>query len=353
MFPSQNIDVLIKDFQENKAMALFLGAGTDLSWVYPEGERYDSFRKSADANLLNWDNLLTELTLNACINNKEIRAIKRMSSNSLKAAILKQKLGDSYIHVIRNWLYSHCNRGTLQDSYKYFKKYQEEPTLDNLREVPFGTLYVLAEMILRQDSIKAVITQNYNNFLSETIKILIEEDIKNGSSRYASRQKLKPIDVYDGWMDYPLDNDTFLIYHVHGYIPPPSEMLPKKESNHIVLSDEEFYQLSKDVFSWQNVTQINYLSHYTCVLLGLSLEDMTTLRLLRHANIEKSSERVYWIRGGESGFKGDKDKITLRLLSEYYESQHLYVVNDSEGYNDLYHELLEAIKNKSPKSVNI
>lgn len=78
--------------------------------------------------------------------------------------------------------------------------------MDNLSEVPFGTLYVLAEMILRQDSIKAVITQNYNNFLSETIKILIEEDIKNGSNRYGSRQKLKPTDVYDGWIDFTCAN---------------------------------------------------------------------------------------------------------------------------------------------------
>lgn len=38
MFPSRNIEILIKDFQENKAMALFLGAGCDLTWVYPEDE---------------------------------------------------------------------------------------------------------------------------------------------------------------------------------------------------------------------------------------------------------------------------------------------------------------------------
>ena len=171
---------------------------------------------------------------------------------------------------------------------------------------------------------------------------------KDKNKSYGVRQNCKPIDVYDGWKDNPLDNGTFLIYHVHGYIPSPSEKEAKKESNHIVLSDDEFYQLSKDVFSWQNVTQINYLTHYTCIMLGLSLDDLTTLRLLRHANIEKNSEKVYWIRGGDN-YRGDKMKTTLRLLSEYYESQHVCVVNDNDGYADLYHQLLEVVKNKPIK----
>lgn len=345
MFPSQNIDLLKKDFREDKAMALFLGAGCDLTWEYPEGERYDHLREreAIESNLLNWYNLLKELTENACVSKEDTIAINGLSSNSLKAAILKSKLGDSYIPVIQSWLYSHCNRKVLSDSYKYFKEYQETPSVDSLKRVPFSTLFVLADIILRQDSIRAVFTHNYNNFLSETIRILLKEDKKDGNNSYGLRQDCEPIDVYDGWNDTPFNNKSIMIYHVHGYIPSPSEMMPKKESNHIVLSDEEFYQLSKDVFSWQNVAQINYLSHYTCIMLGLSLEDMTTLRLLRHANIEKSSERVYWIRGG------DGNETTLRLLSEYYESQHVCVVNDSAGYTDLYHQLLEEVKNKSTK----
>lgn len=344
MFPSQNIELLRKDFQDDKAIALFLGAGCDLTWHYPKKSCYDHLR-DVEKHKLNWDNLLKELTENACISRKEYRAIRRLSSNTLKAAILKHKLGNSYIPIIQNWLYSHCNRNVLLDSYDYFKDYQDSPSVDKLRKVPFGTLFVLAELILRQDSIKAVFTQNYNNFLSETIRILLEKDEKNS---YGTRQNCEPIDVYDGWRDSPFNNNSFLIYHVHGYIPSPSEKEAKKESNHIVLSDEEFYQLSKDIFSWQNVTQINYLTHYTCIMLGLSLDDITTLRLLRHANIEKSSEKVYWIRGGDS-YKGDKDNTTLRLLSEYYESQHIWVVNDSDGYTDLYHQLLEVVKNRSTK----
>lgn len=344
MFQSQNIDILKKDFLDNKAMALFLGAGCDLTWCYPENSRYDHLR-DVGKHRLNWDNLLKELTENACVSNDEYNSINSLSSNTLKAAILKHRLGDSYIPIIQNWLYSHCNRSVLLDSYPLYKDYQTTPTEENLKKVPFGTLFVLAELILRQDSIKAVITQNYNNFLSEAIKILLEED-KNNS--YGVRQKCKPIDVYDGWKDNPFDSDTFLIYHVHGYIPSPSEKMLKKENNHIVLSDEEFYHMSKEVFSWKNVIQINYLTHYSCIMLGLSLDDLTSLRLLRHANIDKNSERIYWLRGGDS-YKGDKENTTLRMLSEYYESQHICVVNDKDGYSHLYHELLTEVRNKKAK----
>ena len=122
-------------------------------------------------------------------------------------------------------------------------------------------------------------------------------------------------------------------------------MMPKPESNHIVLSDDEFHRLSKNVYSWQNATQLHFFTHYTCILLGLSLDDMTTLRILRHANIENSGEKVYWLRGGWV----DGSEEEQRLKAEYFTTQHLCVVNDANGYNSLYHQLYMKVlsKNKS------
>ena len=341
MFPSQNIEILKKDLQDNKAMALFLGTGTDISSIYPQGEHYDKLKEAVGK--MTWDALLNELIGAACINSTERKALETINSNPLKAAILKNRMGESYIPVIQNWLYVRCNHKILMDSYPYFKKYKECPSVERLKNVPFGTLFVIADLILRQTSVKTVFTQNYNNFLTEAIRILLRE---NAKSYPEIRQHMKPIDVYAGWRDEPFDNDCFFVYHVHGYIPPPSEMIPSRESNHIVLSDEEFYQLSKDVYSWQNASQLHFLSHHTCIMIGLSLDDLTTLRLLRHANLERSSEKVYWLRGGPD----DGDDMLLRLKSEYFESQHVCVVNDAEGYQDLYHQLLETLRNKELKN---
>lgn len=328
-FPSQNIKEFFAEFEQNKAVALFLGSGTDITSVYPEDKKYDGIR----GHRMKWDTLLDELIKYACVNEKDKEELKKFQA-PLKAAILKQKLGNSYIPIIQQWLYSHCNRRILNESYKYYQRYREEPSCENLEKVPFGTLFILADLILRQKSIRAVFTQNYNNFLCETIKILQKEP----HSDYGYRE-IVPIDVYDGWKEDPFKDNSFLIYHVHGYIPSFSEMMPKPESNHIVLSDDEFHRLSKNVYSWQNATQLHFFTHYTCILLGLSLDDMTTLRILRHANIENSGEKVYWLRGGWV----DGSEEEQRLKAEYFTTQHLCVVNDAKGYHHLYHQLYTQV----------
>ncbi|MBO7200324.1 MAG: SIR2 family protein [Bacteroidales bacterium] len=334
MFPSQNIEELKKEFVKKKSMALFLGSGIDMTNTYPKGEKYQLLLQNNDYKLT-WDNLLTELVNAASINNEERKALNSFNSNTFKAAFLKQRLGESYIPIIQNWLYTRCNRSVLLKSYEYFRQYQDQSNYLWLKEVPFGTLFAIADIILKQESIRVVFTQNYNNFLSEAIRILLEKNPNN----YSGRRNCIPVDVYDGWKEEPFDVNHFLIYHVHGYIPPYYEMIPKKESNHIVLSDEEFYNLSRDVFSWQNVTQLHYLTHYTCIIAGLSLDDMTMLRLLRHARLDRSSEKVYWLRGGEGSDDG-----RLAIQASYYESQFIHVVNDAQGYASLYHQLMEVAK---------
>ena len=344
MCPSQNIDEFLNEFRCNKSIAFFLGTGSDITGIYPKTNKYNStFYRDPKKFQMTWDNLLLELSAAACIDLEEQNAINNIKSSPLKAAILKNKLGDSYIPIIQNWLYSRCNHTILLDSYEYFANYQKNPSATELQQVPFASLFVIADVILRQRSVKAVFTQNYNNFLSEVMKILLEKDKARDEKQYPLRQNCRPIDIYDGWRDMPFDENVFFIYHVHGFIPPPSEMIPKKQDNHIVLSDEEFHQLSKDVFSWQNVAQLNYLAHYTCVMLGLSLEDLTSLRLLRYANLERSSEKVYWIKAGDGG---EKNATQLRLLMEYFETQNLCVVNDADGYSHFYHTLIETVKHK-------
>lgn len=343
MFPSQNIDKLKQDLVEDKSIALFLGSGTDLTKKYPPGACYARWRDPKEYKI-SWDNLVKALVEAAGLSEDEKKAINRISNNPLKVAILKNRMGDSYIPIIQGWLYERCNQGVLWDSYKVFREYKEQPSVEKLQDVPFGTLFFIADLILRQATIKAVFTQNYNNFLSEAIRILLEEARETYPME---RRSLNPIDAYAGWKDGPNDKNSFFIYHVHGYIPPTSEIAPRKESNEIVLSDEEFYRLSKDVFSWQNASQIHFLTHHTCILLGLSLDDLTILRLLRHANIENNSETVYWIRGGAL----DGNEAESQLKAEYFESQMLCVVNDENGYADLYHQLLEVLRNKESQTL--
>ena len=56
-FPSQNIKEFFAEFEQNKAMALFLGSGTDITTGYPENKKYDKIRD----HKMKWDTLLDEL----------------------------------------------------------------------------------------------------------------------------------------------------------------------------------------------------------------------------------------------------------------------------------------------------
>lgn len=360
MLPTQNIDLLQKDLNDNKAMALFLGSGVDINFRYP-GEEWVNDSSDSDRPakndieerqkklyikykeriekkkdlVMNWNTLLNELAEYALLNVNEKNAVMNGDMDSpMKAAILKFKLGNSYIPIIKNWLYSRCNREVLEDSLQYFIDYKKNPSLDNLNKVPFATHFVLADLILKKSCIRAVFTQNYNNFITETINLLLEN-----SKQLFNYREIHPIDVYDGWKDEVYTEKCFLIYHVHGYIPSPSEMLPREASNHIVLTHDEFNEMSKEVYAWQNASQLHFLTHHTCILWGLSMNDLTSLRLLHHANLDRSSEKVYWLRGG----KDDSGEIANMLKAQYFESQYMYVVNDSNGYNSLYHKILEGI----------
>lgn len=184
------IEDFFNDLKENKSIALFVGTGLDSTDVYPRG--YYEGEKIGDLRIT-WSSLLKELIKNACISGMEEKALGGFSSD-LKAALLKQKLEGGYIPIIQEWLYKRCNKTILEDSYQQYDQYRKG--LCAINNVPFYPLFVIAESILLQHSIRAVVTQNYDNFLSETIKILLDH---NQDNRYPYRV-INPIEIYDGWM---------------------------------------------------------------------------------------------------------------------------------------------------------
>lgn len=201
-------------------------------------------------------------------------------------------------------------------------------------QMQFFTLFVLADMIVHCRHIRAVVTQNYNNFLTEAINLVQEGEDNN---------KIIPIDVYDGWNDQAYRDNSMLIYHVHGYIAPSWEMKTRPESNHIVLSQDESYNMQRNVFSWQTATQIHFFTHHTCLIIGLSLDDMTTLRLVSWSNPSRSGEKIYYLTANSST---DGQKTLFYLKQDYYDSIGLHTIYDNEGY---YH-LLTELYNISIKS---
>lgn len=320
-----------EDIEGDKQIVLFIGAGVN---------------RTKGHNMM-WPDLLEHLMshatgrLNASPKEREIiakafleeknkknetieslklrRKADQMFSVEVKASIIKQLLGDFYIPLLQDFLYGWDVRSELLKGCKQYMTGQAN------EKSPFFSLFSIADFILHHENIKSVVTYNYDNYLSTAINLL-RDDV---NFKPQKKRKIEPLDIYSGWKDKPFRNDNFLIYHIHGMAQPENEVAPHC-SNQVVLSLEEYYDMARDLYSWQSATQIFYLTHYTCAFIGASLVDMTMQRVLHYANLEKSGENVYYLTAKASYDKEQAAKTPI----------------DKETSNDIEHtEVLEKLKN--------
>lgn len=323
-----------EDIVGNKQTVLFIGAGINRT-------------KGHD---MMWPDLLEHLMnhatgkLNATYNERKIiskaflekkdkkdetiKSLKfRMNANQMfsvevKASIIKQLLGDFYIPLLQDFLYGWDVQSELWEGCRQYVAGKGN------KDSPFFSLFSIADFILRHDNIKSVVTYNYDNYLSSAINLLKEKE----NYKPIGKREIEPLDIYSGWKDKPFKNENFLIYHIHGMVQPNNEVAPHC-SNQVVLSLEEYYDMARDLYSWQSATQIFYLTHYTCAFIGASLMDMTMQRVLHYANLEQSGENVYYLTAKTTD---DKQSVVLEnLKNSYLELLGLKVVYDT-GYEELY-----------------
>ena len=121
------------------------------------------------------------------------------------------------------------------------------------------------------------------------------------------------------------------IYHVHGFIPRYDDIQAPKD-NRIVLSMDEFYEDSRNVYSWQIASQLHFLSQYTCLFCGLSLDDYTNQRLLHYVK-GKHHGNLYYIT---AGYDDEKKKIKDNIKNRFHEKNGLTVLYDEQGYGHIY-----------------
>lgn len=378
---SYNFDLFKKDLEDRKQMVLFVGAGInyskDVKILWDDVINY-LFEKTLSRHVigknistddyciikkaLGIDSILSNEEIENGLSIKEIKDRYRIQQNAMfelnpliKASIVKSTLGDSYISFIQHYLYRQCNRTILQSAFNECYALNVEIKIENRR---FYTLYQIARMIILCPFVKAVVTYNYDNYLRLAIDILwtqkdnfftIEElDFINKKGR----KNLVVSDISNNIYEHGLSEADLFIYHVHGYIPSPSEA-DSVSCNNIVLSLEEYYEDSRNVHTWQTATQLHFLSHYTCLFAGLSLSDITTQRMLYYTKHCGNEEKIYHICS-----YNPPDDFTYKtayhaLMDMKYEFHSLYGLTPifaADGYDNLYERIGNVINEILVKS---
>lgn len=342
MKEDENFIKFKEDIKGDKQTVLFLGAGVNFSKGNPMTWPFllEHLLKHALARM-NASDEERRIVKQAFLGQEEesleslklVRKADLLFPVEVKASVVKQLLSESYIPFLKEFLYGPDDEG--KDTHTRLKEgcWQYMAGQDT-EDTPFRSLISLADFILHHKNIKAVVTYNYDDFLSSAINILKKNaDFKPQNKR----EDINPLDIYSGWRDAPLKDNDFLIYHIHGMALPDNKIAPHC-SNQIVLSLEEFYDVAKDVYSWQSAVQIFFLTHYTCAFLGASLSDMTMQRVLHYANLKQSGENVYYL-SAKLQSNNESEEVLEKLKNSYFGLLGLKIVYNADGYGNLYQKL--------------
>ncbi len=367
LFSNQNLLSFKKDLEAHKQMILFVGAGINCSpgvhLLWDDILNYLMDRVIHQMGMKHNADAKTVWSVNAIFKGRPsgFKTVEELESwfhiyksshsaisSTSKAFIIKSVLGDKYIPTLQYYIYKECNQFLLKE------EFEKHYTLSNLKKqstterLPFYTLYQLARMVILCPQIKAIVTYNYDNFLTRAISILWRD-----RSHYFTQEELASIercrselhisDIFGNSYDDSKTDENLFVYHVHGYIPSPVEVARLSESR-IVLSMDEFNELSTQFYSWQIATQIHFLNHYTCIFAGSSVSDETTQRMLHYVRLSGNKDRLYYLKA-DTAYKEQsyiKDwKLVNQIKMDYYQSLGLTPIVSDEGYGALYRDLVD------------
>jgi hypothetical protein len=110
--------------------------------------------------------------------------------------------------------------------------------------------------------LRSIITYNYDNL------------VELGLEWYPSTKNNFQV-IYKN--DQPLSPHKIPIYHVHGYIPYENSDVNYDD---IIFSEDQYNRAFQDPYFWGNVVQVNSLTSTTGLMIGMSLSDRNTRRIL-------------------------------------------------------------------------
>lgn len=258
----------LKTAFENGNLNLVLGAGI-----------------SAKYGLPTWDSLLQRLLL------------KTIEHEADKATVLSKfftKLFNPSPLIAGRYL-----QETLVDE-KTKNKFEKE-----VREALYETFEENVESPIMDEIIKLCIAPGNSPNLDSIITYNYDDIIE---SKLKEKNLDIPFQSIYGQGINP-DNKSLTIYHVHGFLPKKGSI---SDHNSITLGEFVYHEQYSNVYSWNNIVQINKFRDKTCLFIGTSLSDPNIRRLLDIANSQKTNKKYHYIlkkRPNKEWIKNKLEKI--------------------------------------------
>lgn len=191
--------------------------------------------------------------------------------------------------------------------------------------------------IERKDSPKldSIITYNFDDILEDVINT-----------------KLNHIRFQSIYKDYKsqLHNELF-IYHVHGYLPRNDSLT---DLNKITFSENSYHRQYLDIYSWQNITQINKFRDKTCLFIGSSLTDPNLRRLLDISNYQRDKAKFHYIIKQRHNYNSVKQNLETYFTNPSSNQMNKLIarLNEAESIRFLC-EAIERFEESDALSFNI
>lgn len=247
-----HIEALKNAFKKGK-LTLYLGAGVSMASGLPA-----------------WEELVHSLYFKT-IKDDSVDYSLRPFPNYLFALaewVLKQKSEPLEIIVrkLKNWYESGQFIEMISDTlYAGFSR-RDYPLTDDLSGYLLEQNQTLRSIIdcckksvPGKKGVGSIVSYNYDNL----VELCLGEHAENFETVYRGNTRLT--------------SGKIPIYHVHGYIPYQKNDVAFDD---LVFSEDQYNRVFQDPYYWGNVVQINQLTTNTGLMLGISLSDRNTRRIL-------------------------------------------------------------------------
>jgi len=231
-------------------------------------------------NIPTWDNLLQRLL---------VKTIEKESATALLISQLFSKVFNPSPLVAGRYLQTYYdeldkknkNRFEIEVQKALYETYDENSSSEVMDEI---VRLCLAPG--NSPNLDSIITYNYDDIIERKLKdkgIDMPFQSVYGQSIDTAKNDLK-------------------IFHVHGFLPRDSKI---SDDNRITLGEFVYHEQYTNIYSWNNIVQINKFRDKVCLFIGTSLSDPNIRRLLDIANSQKKQKTYHYI------FKKKIDKNTL------------------------------------------